>query len=67
MATSSDGSGVTARRVRIAVQFVVGVALLGYGLALLTDTVSWTPPAAVYFAASIALFAYAYLQWRGMV
>lgn len=61
-----DSGGATARghRTRVVVQVLLGIALLVYGVALWTDTVTTTPPASVYILASVGLFAYAAVLLR---
>jgi hypothetical protein len=41
-----------------ALQFVIGVVVFAYGIGLLTDTITFRPPAAVYFATGLALLIY---------
>jgi hypothetical protein len=47
------------RTIRIALQLGLGFILLVWGISLLTDVVSYRPPAIVYFAAGAGLLVYA--------
>lgn len=46
------------RRVRVALQFGLALALLVLGVGNLTDTITWTLPPIAYLLVSVALFAY---------
>ncbi|MFC4405367.1 hypothetical protein [Haloarchaeobius iranensis] len=57
-------SGGRRHRVRVALQFGLGVGLLVLGVGNLTDTIAWTLPPLVYLGGGVALLAYALVLVR---
>jgi F0F1-type ATP synthase assembly protein I len=65
MASNSDESGFdTLHQVRIGLLFLLGLVLFVIGIGQVTDIITWTTPAIVYFLLGLALCAYGIYSYQ---